>query len=949
MSLRSLRACVTSLALAVGVTAVFGQESKTGKAGGGFFGERGSPAAAKGTPAVSAETAGALIKRLPKLDELLGPPTGTEGLWSYLEQDFKFGYDADIPIHLERLLAQPDLAERLADLREERGSSLVFDVIARPELGDNGAKFIKLANDAMEKRLGDLERIKRMLGNLGKSESERIFAIQMLQRSGRRAMPSWLAEWRSADASARERLADVLQRMPSECVPAMLAMTADKDQDLVLAALAGLSRVGDKSHGPALLELTAAKGTPDKVRNAARATLRQLTGSEPSPAEATAELVAVSDRLRFAARDHHERETALVATIEGSELKYETVPATQRDRQLAQEYADAALRLDPARASALLARLAIALDQPFASPVPELPAGPTDSVKKGLDADPTLLSRLLTRSLSARENAVAYHALRIIRVTRNGTALDFARDRPSPLRQALASPDPRIRSQAAFAALELAGKSQRVDVADRTVETLTAELSRYNRPTIVVIDGMPARGNQTVSWLLRAGFDATLAASGRDGFNLAAGNPTVIAVVLEPGFGDWPAEETIRNFGGDERTAGLPLLVMEELEENEQIRLAVASVPGARMLSPDTSIGNLAEIFDETIVGDPGNRLPRMRKVKELNFNAKSPLTLIVDGDPERAAVTARWIGDAKQVTRTLKTGRAVFDFIGTKANLGLTDAIVFEADIKDWGLVETMNAIRLRPEGRDVPMFIIDRQVPGNRWDWLIARSSRCRKLVRAVDSGIVHRLLEREFGIIAAESVNESARIAERSEALGWVGRLIAGEKPQFNPRPAIEALSVLLGDPTDGPKAATALGGLPSAANQRRLAEVLISSTQPVGNRVAAALALENNFRKSSVGLNGLGRKRVADAWRSAKRSDLRAAFSRPALLTGELSRGELAEARQLATREIKLGTGDEATEDARTDGSKPGPKPVAPKGPKAVQPKAAEKKSRGFFDD
>ncbi len=99
-----------------------------------------------------------------------------------------------------------------------------------------------------------------------------------------------------------------------------------------------------------------------------------------------------------------------------------------------------------------------------------------------------------------------------------------------------------------------------------------------------MVDGNAAPGAQTAGFLRTLGYDAQVAATGAEGFTLAAGSADVELILTEPNFvnDSWTLTDLLGNLKADGRTAGIPVVIVGPLASRTQIAASLESFPGAR-------------------------------------------------------------------------------------------------------------------------------------------------------------------------------------------------------------------------------------------------------------------------------------------------------------------------------------------------------------------------------
>ncbi len=174
---------------------------------------------------------------MPRLDELFGPPTTTEDIWSYLKRDVANSFDLDIPFHISKLLLQNDLDAKIPALMEDGGAEMTAGLSAKTNLSKATRPLLDRIYKRMSAYYGDPARISKMIANLQKSDSERGYATIQLGRAGQAAVWPLLQAYKSAsEPAARSNIERALSSLPGSVWRPIACALDSKDPELAQLA-----------------------------------------------------------------------------------------------------------------------------------------------------------------------------------------------------------------------------------------------------------------------------------------------------------------------------------------------------------------------------------------------------------------------------------------------------------------------------------------------------------------------------------------------------------------------------------------------------------------------------------------------------------------------------------------------------------------------------------------
>ena len=161
----------------------------------------------------------------------------------------------------------------------------------------------------------------------------------------------------------------------------------------------------------------------------------------------------------------------------------------------------------------------------------------------------------------------------------------------SALKQAVNSPDPRIR----FLAVDVATNVAHTDISMPAVErTLKSIRTGSLKPEAVIVDSNDRSLRDLDVALENAGFTVALSQTGQDGFDAAVlqMNPELILIDAESA--GWPLATTLANFRADLRTRNTPIVVIGPERFARRVERLSEIHPGIWFLTEPAGIDTLA-------------------------------------------------------------------------------------------------------------------------------------------------------------------------------------------------------------------------------------------------------------------------------------------------------------------------------------------------------------------
>ena len=251
------------------------------------------------------------------------------------------------------------------------------------------------------------------------------------------------------------------------------------------------------------------------------------------------------------------------------------------------------------------------------------------------------------------------------------------------------------------------------------------------------------------------------------------------------------------------------------------------------------------------------------------------PIAMVLDSERSRGNQTGQLLGQLGYSSIIHTHGRAGFR-AATSSNA--VELLALEPAIRHWELAETIANFRADARTKDIAIVVFTRGTVDDRLENLEQRYNRLLVTPFTTSAEALTAVMQMSFNDPMAIGLSGEEKAANRQRALAWAVRLARGELPSFDIRPGIDALSGLLTSAEMGAQAAEALGYLPSADVQSRLALAVLAKSQPVANRLAAANALTRNIQVAGRALDNATTAKLIDLLIDEQDASLRVSLAR-----------------------------------------------------------------------
>lgn len=522
-------------------------------------------------------------------------------------------------LYLEKLLEGNPDDETLLKLRDKHGPALFLRLSNDQRLQPESITLLERVNAAFRKGATDPVRVDKLIGQLSKTAAEREVAILQLRNAGSYGAARLVAALNtSRDESQRKLLLYTLTRLNREVVPSLLGAVEGPDADLRATVIEALGWLGDSQAKTALWHPAFEESQPPAVQLAARQALARLVfgdvkrAADVSPFGAAAELAKSARRhLRgdgdWTLNDDGQVELwnwdEAAGTIAMTPVSVEVASIRMGLRQARQAFELASNRTD-LHALYWTALMASELHESERGAV--ISTQPGSAFHVGLQLGPEVMQAALVEAMSLGEPLVAATALQVLAQTGSSRLLKATEGRPAPVVAALNYPDSRVQFAAASTILTW-DPATSFRGSSRVVDVLARALTDTGKARGVAIDANEQRATSMSSALIEMGFEPESAATGQDGFKIAAERGDVALFLIEANVARWELSQTIANLRSDARTAFIPIVIYGDESLRLRIERLAESYPRIRFVlkaSDSTVMAKQVAPFLRTVNAD---------------------------------------------------------------------------------------------------------------------------------------------------------------------------------------------------------------------------------------------------------------------------------------------------------------------------------------------------------
>lgn len=523
-------------------------------------------------------------------------------------------------LYLEQFEATEPDNETLIQLRDKYGTSDFVKLSLFKELQPNSQNLLDRLNAAARLQAADPAFVDTLIKRLSVNETERALATAELRNAGIQVVPEILRQMSLQEmVDQQDTLLLALVRMGPQVVPALTGAMDTPDERVRAAIIDALGYLKSPEAIPYLWFPAFDEQQPAGVQTSAKNALSKLLKSYPKLGLQFSSVTAANE-LRRLARLYYRTPQALPVDDDGNVHLWTwsdavgTVVDKAISPQLASLYvatrfARQSLALSPEQPEPQRQYLAALLGLEVLRQGWDTPrvSTPGTAMYLGLTAGEETMAQVLAEALDAKRPSTAVPALEILGqlgtreqlISRNGTK--------SPVLAALNSPDPRVQFTAATTILKLDPKHG-FSGSNRIVGILARALTDVNQPRAIVIDSDVHRASAVMGYMSSGGYAADMAASGRQGFELASTLTGVEVVLIHVNVQRWDLTQTLSNFRADARTSQLPIVLYGPGDLTDDLtRLVTRSAPATYIAESATVSDFLDQFFPfiKSVKSDP--------------------------------------------------------------------------------------------------------------------------------------------------------------------------------------------------------------------------------------------------------------------------------------------------------------------------------------------------------
>jgi hypothetical protein len=597
-------------------------------------------------------------------------------------------------------------------------SSAFTDLATRPELRPENELLIQAALGATDRRLRDPARLAEEIKQLQDPSPEvRARAIAKLKQAHAAAVDALivvLADTKRAGEHAAVRTA--LAAMRGDAIDPLAEIIERADPEFAIEAIRALADMRATQAIAYLFVPALAEESDLRVREPARAAIKQLQGSLPTAAEA-------SQRLCDLAKSYYDGKQRLTTDSHGRVMLFSWDPAAKKcvtrscppddaARAFAARLARAASQLAPNNREAQTLAAATELEQMVYDRGLDKRLDFNDPEVKRLAAgDPKLIEGVMAYCLNEHHPAGARAASEIL--GRSGKTQETLQGgpSPSPLVRAVRSPDARLRMAALEAVANLKPKSP-FPGSSFVMEALAYQAaSTGGRRALVVSPGTHTL-EQWIGVLKFRNIESDVATSGGDAIRTAWRCPDYELAVIDMATQSPPPEEIVQQLHQDYRTAGLRIALVARSGFLTQARriadldpLTLAFSMPLDAAAARWQFGQLNALVPREFVGFSERQTLAVRALDCLAKLSQTPGQLFNLQEAENAVLAGllvpRLSGHAIVVLANIGTQdsqQALVEVASRAANplaLRKSAAVAFNLNVQQFGLLLKQDSIR--------------------------------------------------------------------------------------------------------------------------------------------------------------------------------------------------------------------------------------------------------------
>lgn len=508
----------------------------------------------------------------------------------------------------QQLAAQQLDAQQQAALFKQFPSATLMRLARNPELGATLRPFIENLYAAADAARRNPVRLSEYVKHLSDRSAEvRAQAMHELTRAGESAVSPLLAVLADPNQVRIHQAAKaIIVRLGARAVPPLLGALESPDVAIRLQVIELLGAMRAESAVASLLAPLASPRSTPLERAMAAAAIERISGRVPTSGEALQLLERAARQRLDQARRPELYGDRLVEIWQWDDAKKETAPVNYDATGAALA---AALRLaadlqtidseSPERRRLYLTALLEAAKHSAGMDTP-LPKDEGSAYAVAASFGPHAVEDVLASAMAEGYLPAAIAAAQILGDIGSANQLAAGGSSPSTLARAAGHEDRRLRFTAIDAIMKLKPQ-QRFAGSSAVTQGLGYFAGSYGVPRILVVHPLSAAGGQVAGLAAAQGYEADVATTGRQAFELATASPDYELVLIHSAI-DRPAlDELVAQFRRDRRTAVVPIGIMAPANDMERIQSYARRAGGIVVMPQPASDAEMKLMADDVL------------------------------------------------------------------------------------------------------------------------------------------------------------------------------------------------------------------------------------------------------------------------------------------------------------------------------------------------------------
>ncbi len=250
------------------------------------------------------------------------------------------------------------------------------------------------------------------------------------------------------------------------------------------------------------------------------------------------------------------------------------------------------------------------------------------------------------------------------------------------------------------------------------------------------------------------------------------------------------------------------------------------------------------------------------------------PNGVVIDPNNERGSSMATFLSEMGYDAQIVPTGVAGFEAASTKGDI---EVAMLHLNTISWDLSPTIANFRADARTKSLPIAIYGPHGFRRSVEHLLANDPLVTYVEESVLSSGLSRQLRPFLAQIETPTLSAEQQSDQSKQAAKWLRKIAESRSHVYDLAPAEDALAQAAPRSDLGDDALIALGAIPTAGVQSRLAGAAINATFPAPKRALAASLVAAHIRRHQSLLSDDVRKQLVDAWNVEPDPALRAALA------------------------------------------------------------------------